>query len=298
MKLQSKKIKALVILLVLLIAAAVVIGSAMTIVPAGHTGVVVTLGKVSDQVLNEGLHFKLPFAQQVVVMNNKIQKTEINSNSVSRDLQTVSSDVAINYHVTQSASAQIYKTIGEQYADTVLQPAIQEAVKAVTAQYTAEELITKRSAVGDEISETLSKKVSEYGIVIDKFNIVNFDFSEEFNAAIEQKQVAEQNKLRAETEKEQQIIEAEAEAEKKVIAAQAEADAIRQKAEAEAEANRKLNESLSQNVLQYQQIEKWDGQYPNVVSSDSSILVGVPSDTESADNNSADSTSNTDTDEN
>ncbi len=298
MKLQSKKIKALVILLVLLIAAAVVIGSAMTIVPAGHTGVVVTLGKVSDQVLNEGLHFKLPFAQQVVVMNNKIQKTEINSNSVSRDLQTVSSGVAINYHVTQSASAQIYKTIGEQYADTVLQPAIQEAVKAVTAQYTAEELITKRSAVGDEISETLSKKVSEYGIVIDKFNIVNFDFSEEFNAAIEQKQVAEQNKLRAETEKEQQIIEAEAEAEKKVIAAQAEADAIRQKAEAEAEANRKLNESLSQNVLQYQQIEKWDGQYPNVVSSDSSILVGVPSDTESADNNSADSTSNTNTDEN
>lgn len=298
MKLQSKKIKALVILLVLLIAAAVVIGSAMTIVPAGHTGVVVTLGKVSDQILNEGLHFKLPFAQQVVVMNNKIQKTEINSNSVSRDLQTVSSGVAINYHVTQSASAQIYKTIGEQYADTVLQPAIQEAVKAVTAQYTAEELITKRSAVGDEISETLSKKVSEYGIVIDKFNIVNFDFSEEFNAAIEQKQVAEQNKLRAETEKEQQIIEAEAEAEKKVIAAQAEADAIRQKAEAEAEANRKLNESLSQNVLQYQQIEKWDGQYPNVVSSDSSILVGVPSDTESADNNSADSTSNTNTDEN
>ncbi len=262
----------------------VVLCSALTIVPAGHTGVVVTVGKVSDRVLSEGLHFKIPFAQQVVVMNNKIQKTEINSNSVSRDLQTVSSGVAINYHVTQDASAKIYKRIGEQYADTVLQPAIQEAVKAVTAQYTAEELITKRSAVGDEIGQTLSKKVSEYGIIIDKFNIVNFDFSEEFNAAIEQKQVAEQNKLRAETEKEQKIIEAEAEAERKVIAAQAEADAIRQKAEAEAEANQKLNESLSENVLRYQQIEKWDGKYPNVVSSDSSILVDVPSDTNSTDN--------------
>lgn len=261
----------------------VVLCSALTIVPAGHTGVVVTVGKVSDRVLSEGLHFKIPFAQQVVVMNNKIQKTEINSNSVSRDLQTVSSGVAINYHVTQDASAKIYKRIGEQYADTVLQPAIQEAVKAVTAQYTAEELITKRSAVGDEIGQTLSKKVSEYGIIIDKFNIVNFDFSEEFNAAIEQKQVAEQNKLRAETEKEQKIIEAEAEAERKVIAAQAEADAIRQKAEAEAEANQKLNESLSENVLRYQQIEKWDGKYPNVVSSDSSILVDVPSDTNSTD---------------
>ena len=103
------------------------------------------------------------------------------------------------------------------------------------------------------------------------------DFSEEFNAAIEQKQVAEQNKLRAETEKEQKVIEAQADAEQKVIAAKAEADAIRQKAEAEAEANEKINASLNENVLKYQQIEKWNGEYPNVVSSDSSILVDASS---------------------
>lgn len=261
-----------VILLVILI-----IGiSTITVVPAGHSGVIVTFGKVNRRVLDEGMHLKVPFAQQVVMMNNKIQKTEVSSNSVSRDLQTVSSGVAINYHITKDASADIYQNIGEQYADTVLQPAIQEAVKAVTAQYTAEELITKRSAVGDEIGLTLSNKVSEYGILIDKFNIVNFDFSAEFNAAIEQKQVAEQNKLRAETEKEQKVIEAEADAEQKVIAAKAEADAIRQKAEAEAEANKKINASLNENVLRYQQIEKWDGKYPNVVSSDSSILVDIP----------------------
>ena len=107
--------------------------------------------------------------------------------------------------------------------------------------------------------------------------IINFDFSEEFNAAIEQKQVAEQNKLRAETEKEQKVIEAQADAEQKVIAAKAEADAIRQKAEAEAEANEKINASLNENVLKYQQIEKWNGEYPNVVSSDSSILVDASS---------------------
>lgn len=247
--------------------------SAVTIVPAGHTGVIVTMGKVSDRVLSEGMHLKVPFAQQIVMMNNKIQKTEIDSNGVSKDLQTVSSGVAINYHINKDDSAKIYQSIGEGYADTVLQPAIQESMKAITAQYTAEELITKRSAVGEEIGATLAEKVQEYGILIDKFNIINFDFSEEFNAAIEQKQVAEQNKLRAETEKEQKVIEAQADAEQKVIAAKAEADAIRQKAEAEAEANEKINASLNENVLKYQQIEKWNGEYPNVVSSDSSILV-------------------------
>ncbi|MFQ9435758.1 MAG: prohibitin family protein [Ruminococcus callidus] len=147
------------------------------------------------------MHLKVPFAQQIVMMNNKIQKTEIDSNGVSKDLQTVSSGVAINYHINKDDSAKIYQSIGEGYADTVLQPAIQESMKAITAQYTAEELITKRSAVGEEIGATLAEKVQEYGILIDKFNIINFDFSEEFNAAIEQKQVAEQNKLRAETER-------------------------------------------------------------------------------------------------
>ena len=271
----------------LLIAA---IGSTMTIVPAGHAGVVVTMGSVSQRVLEEGLHFKAPFVQQVVIMNNKIQKTGVSSNSVSKDLQTISSSVAINYHITKDASATIYQTIGEQYADTVLQPAIQEAVKAVTAQYTAEELITKRSAVGDEIGQTLSNKVSEYGILIDKFNIVNFDFSEEFNAAIEQKQVAEQNKLRAETEKEQQIIEAEAAAKQKTIAAEAEAEATLKKAEAEAAANEKINASLNDRVLRYQQIEKWDGKYPNVVSDSASILVDIPVD--NSDNTNATETVN------
>ena len=150
---------------------------------------VVTMGKVSDRVLDEGMHFKMPFVQQVVMMNNKIQKTEIDSNGVSKDLQTVSSGVAINYHINKDDSAVIYRTIGEGYADTVLQPAIQESMKAITAQYTAEELITKRSAVGEEIGATLAEKVQEYGILIDKFNIINFDFSAEFNDAIEQKQV-------------------------------------------------------------------------------------------------------------
>ncbi len=292
MKAKKTKIGILIGVIVLVVAAFYF--SMITIVPAGHSGVIVTMGSVNKTVLDEGIHMKLPVVQQVVLMNNRIQKTEVECNSVSRDLQTVSSGVAINYHITKDASAEIYQNIGEQYADTVLQPAIQEAVKAVSAQYTAEELISKRSAVGDEIGETLSSKVSEYGILIDKFNITNFDFSAEFNAAIEQKQVAEQNKLRAETEKEQQIIEAEATAQQKIIAANAEAEAILKKAEAEAEANEKINASLNSNVLRYQQIQKWNGEYPNVVSSDSSILIDIPTDSGS----SGGSTTNADITEN
>ncbi len=273
---KKAKISVIITVVVIVFLAAIVGFSAVTIVPAGNSGVVVTLGKVDDRALDSGLHFKVPFVQSVVMMNNKIQKCEVESNSVSKDLQTVSSAVAVNFHITSDSAADIYRTIGVQYQDTVLQPAIQEAVKSVSAQYTAEELITKRTAVGDEIASALTEKVSEYGVIIDKFNIVNFEFSEEFNVAIEQKQVAEQNYLKAQTEKEQQIMEAEADAKKQLIAAEAEAEAKLKKAEAEAEANEKINASLNGNILTYQQIQKWDGKYPSVVSSDSSILIDVP----------------------
>lgn len=276
---SKPKIKVWIFAIAAVLLIAIVGFGSVTVVPAGNSGVVVTLGKVNDRALDSGLHFKMPFVQTVVMMNNKIQKCEVASNSVSKDLQTVSSAVAVNFHITSDSASEIYRTIGEQYQDTVLQPAIQEAVKSISAQYTAEELITKRTAVGDEIASALTEKVSDYGIIIDKFNIVNFEFSEEFNAAIEQKQVAEQNYLKAQTEKEQQIMEAEADAKKQIIEAEAEAEAKLKKAEAEAEANEKINASLNGNILTYQQIQKWDGVYPNVVSSDSSILIDIPTDT-------------------
>ncbi len=279
---KKSKAGALITVGIIVLIVAVLALCSFTIVPAGNSGVVVTLGKVSDRALDSGFHFKAPFVQDVIMINNKIQKCEVESNSVSKDLQTVSSAVAVNFHITSDSAAEIYSTIGEQYQDTVLQPAIQEAVKSVSAQYTAEELITKRTAVGDKIASALTEKVSEYGVIIDKFNIVNFEFSEEFNMAIEQKQVAEQNYLKAQTEKEQQIMEAEADAKKQIIEAEAAAAAQLKKAEAEAEANDKINASLNGNILTYQQIQKWDGKYPSVVSSDSSILIDVPSTTQSA----------------
>lgn len=253
--------------------AGVLLFSSAATVPAGHTGVVVTLGKVSTNTMSEGFHLKTPFIQSVVPVSNQIQVYEVDAPAVSKDLQTVSSRIAVNYRVQSAESAKIYQNIGGDYEAVVLTPAVQESVKSVTAQYTAEQLITERASVGEEIKEILQKKVAEYGLQIEKFNIVNFDFSAEFNAAIEQKQVAEQNLLKTETEQKEALVIAEAEAKKKVIAAKAEADAITAKAQAQADANKLVNDSLTELVLQDKMLEKWDGALPKVNGSDSSSLL-------------------------
>lgn len=219
------------------VAAMILLAASAAVVPAGHTGVVVTLGKVSENTMSEGFHLKVPFVQTVEPVSNQIQVYEVDAPAVSKDLQTVSSTIAVNYRVQSSASASIYRNIGADYQSVVLMPAVQESVKSVTAQFTAEQLITERTTVGEAIKENLAAKVSEYGLQIEKFNIVNFDFSEEFNAAIEQKQVAEQNLLKTQTEQEQAIVIAEAEAKKQVIAAEAAAKAIMAEAQAQADAN-------------------------------------------------------------
>ncbi|HIU49754.1 MAG TPA: prohibitin family protein [Candidatus Limousia pullorum] len=267
----NSKVKKIIPIVAVIIVIAIIASFSIVIVPAGSTGVVMTLGKVSDNVMQEGLHFKVPFVQNVAIISNKIQKQEVQANAVSKDLQTVESEIAVNYRVGLDASANIYKNIGERYEEIVLLPAVQESMKSVSAKYTAEELITLRAQVGEEIKASLEEKVSEYGIVIEKFSIVNFDFSEEFNEAIEAKQVAEQNLIKTKTEQEQAIVIAEAEAQKKLIAAQAEADAITAKAQAQADANKLLAESLNDNVVEYEKIQKWDGKLPTVTGSDALI---------------------------
>lgn len=280
------KAKTIIIPIVVALAAGVLALNSMTTVPVGSTGVVLSLGRVNGQTLSEGLHFKAPFVMDVVDMSNKVQKLDVEAFATSKDLQAITSGISINYHLAAERSASMYQNVGKDYADTLLQPAVQEAIKSVMAQYSAEQLITSRSAVSVAISDELTTKVSNYGIVVDEFNIVNFSFSSEFDAAIEAKQVAEQNKIKAQTEKEQRVIEAEANASEKTIAAQAEADAIRLRAEAEAEAtkikadaeaeaNAKLNASLSKNVLNHEAISKWNGEYPQVVSDGSNILFDI-----------------------
>lgn len=276
---EKTKKKALIVKLAILavvaLVAVIVLSDAFVVVDAGHTGVVMTLGKVSESVLSEGLHVKAPFVQNVYVMSNKIQMLQVDAAAVSKDLQSVSSSVAVNYRIGSNASAKVYQNIGVDYQNVVLLPAIQESMKSVSASYTAEELITLRAQVGEEIKGTLESKVSEYGIVIEKFNIVNFDFSAEFNAAIEAKQVAEQNLIKVQTEQQQAIVIAEAEAKKKLITAEAEAEATLKKAEAQAEANRLIAQSLTEQVLEAQKIEKWDGKLP--LATDGSAILDVRS---------------------
>jgi len=258
------------------IVAIVLASGAFTIVPAGNTGVVLTLGKVSETSFSEGFHLKIPFIQNVEDMSNKIQVYETPSSAVSKDMQTVSSTIAVNYRLVSDKTPEMYKTVGQEYQTILITPAVQECMKSVTAKYTAEELITKRQAVGDEVKESLSERLNNYGIYIEKFNIINFDFSADYNNAIEAKQVAEQNLLKTQTEQEQAIVIAEANAKQKVIAANAEAEAILAQAQAQADANKLLEESLSGKVIAYEQIQKWNGVMPKVTGSDGNgLLINV-----------------------
>ena len=211
----------------------IVFGS-FVVIPAGHTGVVVTLGKVSDTVLQEGMHFKIPFAQEIVQIDNRIVKLEVSTEAFSKDLQTVSTVLAVNYRIAKNMSYSIYKEVGVVFEEVLVSPAVNEALKAVVAKYTASDLVASRSEVSLQLDTELNEKLNTRGIYIEDLNIIDWDFSPEYIAAVEAKQVAEQTLIKTQTEQEQQIVIAEAEAEKKVIAANAEAESSLIKAEAEA----------------------------------------------------------------
>ena len=249
-KTGSKAGKIVAAVIVLLIV--VIIGcGAFTTVRAGHTGVVVTFGKVSSSVLGEGLHLKIPFIQQVVQIDNRVQKAEVDCSSASKDLQTVTSTIALNYKVRNSASADIYQNVGPDFESIIVSPAIQECVKAVTAKYTAEQLITERQSIGDQMKDLLGEKINSYGIDIEIFNIITFEFTDEYNAAIEAKQTAEQDLQRIKVEAEQTVA----------------------KAQAEAEAYRLKSEQITPQMIAMEYIDKWDGKLPAVAGGDSSSML-------------------------
>lgn len=244
---------ALVVGILVAVVAVFVLSQCFTIVQAGHTGVVLTLGKVSEGVLQEGFHVKAPFVQEVVQIDNRISKLEVNTEAFSKDLQTVSTTLAINYRVDSSKSFSIYKNIGRNYESVLVTPAVNEVLKAITAQYTAEESVTNRAIISDGLISGLNEKLNGDGLYVTDVNILNFDFSDAFINAIEEKQVAQQQLLKAETEKQTAITNAEAEAE-----------TIRIKAQAEADANRTVSQSLTDLVIENKKIEKWDGKLPQV----------------------------------
>jgi len=252
------------------------------VIPTGHTGVLLTFGKVEDYTLDSGAHFKMPW-QSVVKMDNRVQKTTVDLLCFSSDIQEVSMTYTLNYQIDKANAMEIYRSVGKEYYDKVIAPCVTEAVKVVTAQYTAEKLVSNRSELSIGIEEELTERLLGYNIQVVSTSIENFDFTDAFTDAVEAKQVAEQNKLKAETEAEQarieaqakadvRLIETKAEAEAQLIKAQAEAEAALIAAEAEAEANRKVAESLTEEILKKEYYDAWDGSLPKVYNAEGTLI--------------------------
>jgi regulator of protease activity HflC (stomatin/prohibitin superfamily) len=236
-------------------------------VGAGERGIVQNFGAVQDVVLNEGIHFKIPVVQTVTSMDVKIQKILTDAVASSSDLQDVDLSVALNYHIIPDKANLVYQKIGLEFKERIIDPAIQEVMKAVSARYTAEELITKRPAVSSEMKEALKSRLLKSNIAVDAFSIINFSFSQTFTDAIEAKQTAEQNALKAKRDLDRIKVEAE----QTVAAATAEAKALglqKQNITPDLIELRKIEANLKA-------IQKWNGILPNVTGSGAIPFIGV-----------------------
>ena len=295
-----KKITKFVVLGIVALLVVILAADSFATVPVGSTGILLTFGKVEDgKALSEGLHIKLPLVQRIVSMDNRVKKLELNTEAFSKDIQTVSATLAVNYRLQAEKSFAIYKTHGTQYEQNIIVPATHEVLTSVCAQYTAEELISERAESSDKMRDELDAKLSGMGITVTDFNIIDFDFSDEFINAVEAKQVAEQVKKKAATENETAIaqaerekqvsikqseaeaervrIEAEAQAQSTLIAAQAKADAVKLAADAEAYRMENEGKYVTASLIDKILAENWDGKLPNVVGGDVKGILNVDS---------------------
>jgi regulator of protease activity HflC (stomatin/prohibitin superfamily) len=246
--------KALGVLTGLLIFIGGILFSSFTVIPAGHTGVIVTLGEVNPVTLSEGWHFVNPVSQ-VKDVNVQLQRTQLaGANASTKDLQVVHTDIVVQYRLNANKVPHIYKEYGLNVDDKVLGPAINEAFKSVTAKYTSEELVTKRQVVSDEIQTILKNKVAPFDMDVSGISLVNFGFSAEYQKAIEQKVIATQQTAKAE----QDLARIKVEAASRIAQAEGEAKAIAIQASA-------IQSQGGQNYVQLQWIEKWDGKLPSTV---------------------------------
>lgn len=220
-------------------------------VPVGYRGVKIRLGNTTGEIFQQGLNFKLPFIERSKNIEIRTQKESVKATAASKDLQSVEAEVALNFSLDQTKLVGLYQTVGDDYKERIIAPVLQEAVKAITAKYTAEELITKRGLVSSDIKSLLGEKLSPRGIVAEDFNIVNFNFSAAFDAAIELKVTADQNALAAENN----LKKVKFEAEQAIATAKGQAEAIRIQAEA-------INSQGGADYVQLQAIKQWDGKLP------------------------------------
>ncbi|MBG1244273.1 prohibitin family protein [Nostoc sp. NZL] len=232
------------------------------VVNAGERGVLMQFGEVQETVLSEGIHIIVPILNTVKKISVRVQKQEISAEASSKDLQDIFTDIALNWHVIPEETNIMFQEIGDEkdIVDKIINPAVEEVLKAIIARYTAEEIVTKRGEVKSGIDDTLTARLHEYHIAVDDISLVNVNFSDKFGEAVESKQIAKQDAKRAD------FI---------AIKAAKEAEAKVNLAKGEAEINRLLHDSLTNEILERQAIEKWDGRLPLIMTKDAPKLLNI-----------------------
>ena len=236
--------------------------SPFVIINAGERGVLMQFGRVQKTILQEGIHFIIPIVNTVKKISVRIQKQEISAEASSKDLQDVFTDVALNWHAIPEETNIMFQEIGDEkdLVDKIINPAVEEVLKAVIARYTAEEVVTKRGEVKSEVDGTLTARLHDYHIAVDDISLVHVNFSDKFSEAVEAKQIAEQDAKRAD------FI---------ALKAAKQAEAKVNLAKGEAEINRLLRDSLTNEILERQAIEKWDGKLPLIMTKDAPKLLNM-----------------------
>lgn len=246
-------------------------------------GIVTHFGKIEDKILPAGFHVTGYF-EKVHPVNIRTQKASGTLVAFSSDIQQVTLNMSINYNVTPEIAYKLYTSVGNDYQNVLMAPRVQESAKAVVSKYTAEKLIANRETLSSEVLRLLQQDLDPYGITVTGVSIENIDFTDSFEAAVEEKQVATQKAQKARTEQEQITMEAEQAAKRKKIEAEAAAEikktqadadayATRAAAEAEAEANKKVSSTITQDLINYVQAQAWDGKLPTIVGSSDALPV-------------------------
>jgi len=264
-----------VAIVVILIVVGVIATNGLVRVPAGYRGVLLTFGKAEDRILQEGLNFKIPFIQTIKLMNVQIQKAESTESTATKDLQEVSTTIAVNFRLNTNAVDEIYRDLRSDYVDRVIKPNIEESLKATTAQFNAEELITNRALVKSEFDNILKERIGIFNIEVVAVSLTDFQFSQAFDDAIEAKVTARQEALRAKNvlkqvrfEAQQQIIQANAEKNATITRARGEAQAKIIAANATANVIKVITSQMTQEYAKYLWLTQWDGELPAVLGGD------------------------------
>jgi regulator of protease activity HflC (stomatin/prohibitin superfamily) len=236
----------------------------VVVVPVGERGVLMRLGAVQPRVLGEGAHLILPAVETVRTLSVRLQSHLQHSEAATRDLQDVSMDLAVRWHLPPERVPAVYQRLGDIQAilRNVLEPAVEDSLKTVVATLNAEELISQRDGLRHRLETLLAERLAPFDLLVDGIDLVQLDFSQRFRAAVEAKQVAEQDARRASYE---------------AITAQRQAAARVYRAEGEAKAQELLQATLTPEVLQHQALERWNGHLHLVMGNDATPMVDVKS---------------------